>query len=260
VAKPIDSDSVVLSTKNTMVLSGEVNGESVSQVIQDAKNLGKKSDIFHKSPIYLFLNTPGGTIQGGFILIEALNGLDRTVSTVTLFAASMGFQIVQNLKGERLILKNGVLMSHRAAGEFEGQFGGTSPSQVESRLAFWNQRILELDIQTVKRTNGKQTLESYQKSYANEMWVTGSDAVKNGYADRIVTVRCDSSLNGVTTHQISFMGLSLLYDLSKCPIDASPTNIRLAQKNDNIPNERLEEVKNRFIQQYTSRIVEHPYW
>jgi ATP-dependent Clp protease, protease subunit len=227
-----NTDSVVLSKDNVIVLNTQVDGESTAAVISKAKELdlalsGLKERYTGKKPLYIFLNTPGGSIQSGLEMIEALNGLGRPVNTITLFAASMGFQIAQNL-GDRLILRNGVLMSHRAKGGFEGEFGGQFPSQVDSRFALWNSRINELDQKTVGRTNGKQTLESYRKQYANEMWLTGSQSVAQGYADKVVNVKCDKTLDGVTTHELSFLGIPIQYDLDNCPLNTSPMNIRIS--------------------------------
>lgn len=223
---------VVLSADNTVVLASEVTGQSVGEVLTKAKeldnsgSLASKVGLKNKKPIYLFLSTPGGSIQAGLELIQGLQGLNRPISTVTNFAASMGFQIVQGL-GERLILKNGVLMSHRAAGGIEGEFGGTRPSQLDSRYNFWLSRLNEMDQQTVDRTKGKQTLASYQKEYATEMWLTGTQSVNEGYADRVISLRCDSTLSGVTTKSINFMGLSISYDLDNCPLNSAPMNIRV---------------------------------
>ncbi|CAM6004799.1 unnamed protein product, partial [Sphagnum balticum] len=94
----------------------------------------------------------GGGIQSGLEMTEALNGLGCPVDTVTLFAASMGWQIAQSL-GERLILKNGVMMSHHATGEAQGEFGGSIRTQMENRQQLWIDRVRELDEQTVRRTN-----------------------------------------------------------------------------------------------------------
>lgn len=225
------SDTVILSRDNTIVLNSEVNGESVSSVISKAKSLDgnvikNKLGLGDKRPMYLFLNTPGGSIQAGLEMIEALHGMDRPVNTVTLFAASMGFQIAQNL-GDRLILKNGVLMSHRARGAFEGEFGGQAPSQIESRYTLWKSRLDELDAITVSRTKGKQTIASYQNQYSSEMWLTGQQSVDRGYADRVVKVKCDSSLSGTTVHEVqTFIG-NVKYELDNCPINTSPTNIQV---------------------------------
>lgn len=257
-----ESNLVVLSKSNTVVLSGEVNGENASQVIVRARQLSEGR--FQKNkPLYLFMNTPGGSIQTGLEMIEALNGISRPVTTVSLFSASMGFQIAQGL-GERLVLANGILMSHRASGQFSGNFGGKSPSQIDSRYGLWLTRLTELDKQTVKRTKGKQTLESYQNAYADELWLTGAQAVAGGYADRVVTVQCDSSLNGVNTHSITFFGFHISYDLDNCPVNTNPMNIRVDSPDEkkNILPEKAEEIKNRFLEQYinTRRAVYPMYW
>lgn len=228
--KQESADFITLSKSNTISLNSQVDGESTTAIISQAKDLdaalssGFLSD--KKAPIYLFLNTPGGSIQSGLEMIEALNGIGRPVNTITLFAASMGFQIAQNL-GDRLILKSGILMSHRASGGFEGQFGGQYPSQIDSRYALWKTRLDEMDKQTVSRTKGKQTLESYQKQYASEMWITGTQSVEQGYADRVVTIKCDKTLNGTTAHEVSFMGMPVEYELDNCPINTSPIRVHL---------------------------------
>lgn len=252
--------TIILSKKNTVILSSEIDGDSVGQAIADAKRIDSKHK---KSPIYLFMNTPGGDIQAGMELLESLHGLSRPVNTITLFSASMGFELVQNL-GDRLILQNGILMSHRAVGEFKGSFGGKRPSQMDNRYNLWLSRIQEFDEQTVKRTNGKQTLDSYQKAYSDELWLTGKQAVESGYADRIVTVKCDSSLSGFTTHNMSLFGLTILYDLDNCPVHTSPMNIRIGssdQKN-GLPQGQVEEIKAKFVQLYTLKLhtVIPPYW
>ncbi len=256
------STSVTLTSENTLVLNSEVSGESVSAVIAKAKELDSNMNSRLKNPLggknkplYLFLNTPGGSIQSGLELIESLKGLGRPVNTVTLFAASMGFQIAQNLD-DRLILQTGVLMSHHAAGEFEGYFGGSSPSQMDTRYQLWLDRVRELDEQTVKRTNGKQTYESYTKQYDHEMWLTGTKSVEQGYADRVVTVKCDASLTGVTSHTASFMGMNIAYDLDACPLNTSPLNVRVSGgggaiiiTSEGLDN-RAEEIKKEFLKQY----------
>ena len=74
-------DTIVLSKANLLVLDGEVNGESTSAIIAKAKELdaamnGKFSRLMGpQKPLYLFVNSPGGGIQSGLELIEALQVL-----------------------------------------------------------------------------------------------------------------------------------------------------------------------------------------
>jgi ATP-dependent protease ClpP protease subunit len=259
-SKGDDKDSVTLSASNLIVLNGEVNGENTAAVISKAKELcnaskegiAKKVGLGKETRLKLFLYTPGGSIQAGLEMIEALNGLGCPVDTVTLFAASMGWQIAQNL-GERLILRNGVMMSHHATGQESGEFGGSVKSQMENRQQLWLDRVRELDEQTVKRTNGKQTYESYTKEYDHEVWLTGTKSVAEGYSDRIVSMRCDSSLNGVDTHTISFMGVPILYDLDKCPINTSPMNVRIGLPEGKLTAEMSNLVKEKFLLDYSNK-------
>lgn len=231
-AKPVKK--IILTSQNTLSLNDAVTGQSVADVIGKAKELDNTGILGgvtgkNKEPIYFFLRTPGGSIQSGLEMFEALNGLNRPVDTITMFAASMGFQTVQNL-GKRYIVQSGVLMSHRASGGFEGQFGGQKPSPMDSQKNFWEQRLQEMDEKTVERSKGKQTLASYQAQYAPDMWITGRQAIEQGYADEIVQVQCDASLAGVTTKNASFLGIiNLQYDLDNCPLNTTPMNIRVSR-------------------------------
>jgi len=245
-SKESPDDTIVLSKKNLLVLNSEVNGDSVGALIMKAKELSDKTN--SKKPLYLYLNSPGGSVISGLELIEALKGLGRPVHTVCAFCASMAFQLVENLDN-RYVLQSSIMMSHRAAGEFSGSFGGTSPSQLDQRMRLFIQITKEMDAQTVKRSKGLQTMESYQKAYANELWVTGQEAISQGYADSIVKVKCDSTLSGFTTHSINFMGLNVDYDLADCPINNSPMNVRIGDHK-GVTDEYVSHVKKLFVTSY----------
>lgn len=223
VSLTVNAKDVILTNSNTIVLNDQVDSASVSQVMQEVQKLD--STIKSGEPIYLFLNTPGGSIQDGLELMEYLNSINRPIHTITLFAASMGFQIVQS-QGSRLILKNGILMSHEASGGVRGSFSDGN-SQLDSRYRLWLARILELDVQTVKRTNGKQTLKSYRESYKNELWLTGTQAVEQGYADEVVTAKCSKEMTGTRDTKINFMGADILISYSQCPLNTNPLSIEL---------------------------------
>ncbi len=235
-AKAAQQKTITLSADNVISVNGVIDEDTVSTVIQKARELDAKLSSSlseklavklgkEKKHLILFMYTPGGDIQKGFELIDALKGLGRPVDTVTLFAASMGFQIVQSM-GARYSLPSGVLMSHQAYGGMEGSFG-PERSQLRSRYEFWLKRVNELDELTVSRTKGKQTLKSYQDAYKDEIWDTGAASVKDGYADEVVVAQCDSGLLGVETHTVSFMGIPIKYDTDKCPLNTAYMNIRV---------------------------------
>lgn len=221
-ASTVSTKEITLTKDNTLVLNEAFTGPSISNLIGEAKEIN--ANLKSGYPIYLFLNTPGGSIQAGLELIEFLKGLNRPVHTVTLFSASMGFQLVQHL-GKRYILKYGVLMSHKAAGGFRGEFGG-GDSQIDSRYGLWLRRLNTMDKQTVKRTKGKKNLKQYQSEYDNELWLNGEESVKNGYADSVVSVKCGESLNGTNSKDIRGLGFNLIVSFDNCPIRTYPVSIK----------------------------------
>jgi ATP-dependent protease ClpP protease subunit len=210
-------NGIVLTKDNTIVMDDYFSGEKVAQVTQKAKDLDAK--LQSNEPLYLVLDSGGGSTEAGIELIENLNNLNRPVKTVTLFAASMGFQTVEGLRGERLITENGTLMSHKARGGFYGEF----PGQLDSRYNHYLRRVQRLDAQVVKRTNGKHTAKSYAALIENEHWCDGADCIAQGFADRVVKPSCDQSLKG--THnalydRFIYMGhvVEIVDVMSNCPL------------------------------------------
>ena len=218
----LEAKDLVLTSDNTLVLNGAVGSASTAQLMEEATGLDAKLQSGY--PIYLFLYTPGGSIQAGLELIEFLKGLNRPVHTISLFSASMGWQIQQHL-GHRYVMNYSVLMSHKARGGFEGSFGG-GISQLDARYGLWLRRIDLMDKVTVKRTKGKQTLDSYRSSYSHELWLNGSEAVQKGYADELVVVKCDSTLQGNKDVVIDLGFFKLTAIFPKCPTKTSPLDIR----------------------------------
>jgi ATP-dependent Clp protease protease subunit len=212
------TSELVLNSDNTIILDDEVNDETVARVTHKAQQMDSK--LKSGDPIYLVLYTPGGSIQAGLEMITMLKGLNRPVHTVTLFAASMGFQTVQGL-GTRYITPFGTLMAHKARGQFSGEF----PGQIDSRYVYYIKRLNELDRITVSRSGGKLTEKSFKELYADEVWIDGFDAKNYGLADQVVTIKCDASLNGTRDNILNFMGFSIKLVLSACPLIMGPLEI-----------------------------------
>lgn len=231
-------DQVVLTTYNTVTLSSQVDDESVTKVFAEASALHEM--LPDDDVIYLVLNTPGGSIDAGLELIDNLKSLNRTIKPICIFCASMGFQIFQNLN-ERLMVNRGELMSHKARGGFGPlEFGGKEPSQTTNRISHWTKRVNQLDVTTVQRTKGKQTLASYQDAYDNELWLSSGEAIKGGYADQVVNVVCDSTLAGVRTQEVDYMGLAITLTFSKCPIVTGLLGVEINIKTRNGTTVRLD--------------------
>lgn len=216
ISESIPTSHVVLTIDNTVNFRLPFTRESVADAIASLNKLD--STLPSNYPIYLTLSTPGGSVMAGLELYAFIKGMNRPVHTVTFFAASMGFQTVQQL-GERHIVDFGRLMSHQAYGGFEGEFSH-GKSQIDARYDLWLTIVKEMDMKTVERTNGKQTLESYQAAYENEMWLTGKTAVKLGYADYLAKVSCHYSLlKEIETIVIANIFGKMTFTIPACPLD-----------------------------------------
>ena len=217
----INAKTVVLTDQNSMSLNGKVDGASMTALSARLQELNK---IETQEPIYLVVNSPGGSIYDGFDFIRFAKTSKRPIHTITILAASMAFQIVEAL-GDRYVTDYSTLMSHRAKGGFEGEF----PGQLNSRYEHVMSHILEQDQQVVSRTKGKQTLESYARLIANEYYANSSKAIKDGFADEKVEVSCDKSLDGSNDQKVDLGLFAVDVAFSNCPLIVSPLSIKVAR-------------------------------
>lgn len=206
---------ITLNSENTVSLFGPVDRGSIGEVMHELNRLsqiGKKED-----PIYLILYTPGGSVMAGLELINYMNTLRRPVHAVAIFAASMGFHILEN-SPVRYVTKYATVMSHRAAGGFQGDI----PQQVTSRLNHVIQLVDKMDEQVIARTNGKFDKKSYLELIRDEYWVVGDNTIKDGFADEVASLKCDDSLNGTTEKNFAVGPFLVRARVSKCPLITAP--------------------------------------
>ena len=207
---------LTLEAANTVVFRGPVTDDSVADAMLKITKMSrvlKKDDV-----IYLVLDTPGGSVFAGLSLIDLMKAIPQKIYTVTLFAASMGFQIVQN-SDTRYILPNGTLMSHRAFGGLRGQFDG----ELESRYKMVKRAIDYMDVIAAQRMGA--TLKAYKAMIVNEYWVHGFDAVQEKAADLQVLVQCGASLDGTETVKVRTMFGTVNALFSKCPLIKTPLGL-----------------------------------
>ena len=217
----VQAKTITLTSQNSMALNSQVDGSSMTSLME---KLGELNKIETTEPVYLVINSPGGSIYDGFDFIRFAQTSKRPIHTVTIFAASMAFQLVEAL-GDRYVTSYSTLMSHKASGGFKGEF----PGQLDSRYGHVLSHLIEQDKQVVSRTKGKQTLESYAQLIQNEYWANSTKAITDGFADEEVIVACDKSLEGSRDQEVNLGFFSLNVEFSNCPLITEPLRISLSR-------------------------------
>jgi len=208
---------IVLEKKNTLVLRGPVQEESVARL--QLKLLAMSQDLPADTPIFLVLDSPGGSVFAGMALIDHFRAIPQPVHTVTLFAASMAFQIAQNMD-IRYITNSGTLMSHRAK---LGGLGGQLDGEFESRYQSIKRAVDYLDAIASKRMGID--ISEYKQKIFNEYWVFGFDAPEEKAADFVASVNCGTSLSGITKESLDTPFGTVKVKFSECPLIRGPLEL-----------------------------------
>lgn len=212
IAKSAEATSISLGTDNTVNLRGEINDESVDAAIRQIYALEAKRGT-KDYPIYLVIDSPGGSIDSGENFIEAVKTV-RNLKTVTINAASMASAIVQALSGERLIVESGMQMYHRAAGSVSGYF---EDGEIESRLAYIKSVVRRMEQRSADRLGI--SLQDYKAKVVREWWMTAQQSIDARAADRTVNVKCTPEL--INTKQITTVNMLFFQvevEISACPL------------------------------------------
>jgi ATP-dependent protease ClpP protease subunit len=207
-------DTIVLTESNSVMLRGPVSWESVTEVQKDLLLLS--ASVRESQPIYIVLDSPGGSVPAADMFITTMQSLPQPIHTISIFSASAAFQIAQHGK-VRYGLRNTTLMSHRAVIRTSGQLDG----ELESRVNLYKNMVNIMDIVASNRVG--LSMEVYKEKILNEWWVYGQDNIKQNTLDKIVNMQCSKSLiKGTVEHTVDSLFGSRTFLFSKCPLLVAP--------------------------------------
>jgi len=143
--------------------------------------------------IYLYINSPGGSITAGMAIYDTMQYIQPDVVTVAMgMAASMGqFLLSSGTKGKRYITPNARVLLHQP----HGGFGGTaSDIQTQAQLILdMKRRLAEI---TAAQT-GK-TVEQINADGDRDRWFSAEEALEYGFVDHIRESAADVTGGGGT--------------------------------------------------------------
>ena len=164
--------------KNRVVLLGsDVNDDIANQICAQLLYLeGEDPD----ADIWLYINSPGGSVTAGMAIYDTMQFVSCDVATVCLgLAASMGqFLLTAGAPGKRYTLPNARVMMHQPLAGLRGQAADIA-IQAE-QLAYTKRRMAELIAQ-----HSGQDLEQIQADSERDRWFTAAEALEYGFIDHI---------------------------------------------------------------------------
>lgn len=159
-------------------LADEVNDTTASLVV--AQMLFLESEDPNKD-IYLYINSPGGSVTAGMAIYDTMNYIKCDVSTICMgMAASMGaFLLTAGTKGKRFALPNSEIMIHQPLGGAKGQ-----ATEIEIAAKHILRTKEKLNSILAERTG--QPLDVIVRDTDRDNYMTAEEALKYGLIDKIV--------------------------------------------------------------------------
>ena len=137
-----------------------------------------------KSDVWLYINSPGGSITAGMAIYDTMQFISCDVATVCVgLAASMGqFLLTAGAEGKRYSLPNARIMMHQPLAGLRGQAADIA-IQAE-QLAFTKRRMAEL----TSLHSGKPVAD-IQRDSERDRWFTAEQAKEYGLVDKVIVKR-----------------------------------------------------------------------
>ena len=171
-----------LLKERIIFMVGPVTDESANLVV--AQMLFLESENPDKD-IYLYINSPGGSVTAGLSIYDTMNFIKPDVSTLCLGqAASMGaFLLSAGTKGKRYALPNSRIMIHQPL--LGGLSGQASDIEIHAKeLMKIKQKLNEL----MAEHTGKR-LAQLEKDTDRDNFMSADDAHKYGLIDQVINSR-----------------------------------------------------------------------
>lgn len=158
-------------------LAGEINDNLANLVVAQMLYLEGKDP---SKDIYLYINSPGGSVSAGFAIYDTMNYIKSDVSTMCIgLAASMGaFLLSSGQKGKRFALPNSEIMIHQPLGGAHGQ---------ASDIAIQAGQILKAKekINNILAQNTGQPIDKIARDTDRDFYMTAEEALNYGLIDKV---------------------------------------------------------------------------
>lgn len=133
--------------------------------------------------IYLYVNTPGGSVSAGLAIVDTMNFIKADVQTIVMgMAASMGTIIASSgAKGKRFMLPHAEYMIHQPMG---GTGGGTQ--QTDMAIAAEHLLKTRNTLEKILADNSGKSVKQIHKDAERDYWMSAKETLDYGFIDQIM--------------------------------------------------------------------------
>jgi len=172
-----------LLKERIIFIDGEVHDQMASIAVASLLHLEAEDS---ERDIYMYINSPGGSVVAGNAIINTMDFIKPDVCTiVTGMAASMGSMLLTSgAKGKRFALPDSTVMIHQISSGGRGTYSDLEISLNETK------RLRQRLYGRLARTTGH-TFEEIEAACDRDNYMSPEDALAFGLIDRIVTSRND---------------------------------------------------------------------
>ena len=169
-----------LGVERILFLGCEVNDAVANALVAQVLYLDSDDN---SKPIYLYINSPGGSVTAGLAIYDTIQYVKSEVVTICVgLAASMGaFLLASGAKGKRLALPHSRVMIHQP-------LGGTARRQA-SDIEIEAKEILRIkDLLNARMAEmSGQSIEKIAKDSDRDYFMSAEEAKAYGLIDRVIT-------------------------------------------------------------------------
>ncbi|RCS59813.1 ATP-dependent Clp endopeptidase proteolytic subunit ClpP [Parvibium lacunae] len=172
-----------LLKERVIFLVGPINDQMANLVVAQLLFLESENP---EKDIYLYINSPGGSVSAGLAIFDTMQFIKPDVSTLcTGLAASMGaFLLAAGAKDKRYSLPNSRIMIHQPLGGVQGQ---ASDIEIHAKEILY----LRERLNSILAQQTGQPIEKIAKDTDRDNFLSAAEAASYGLIDKVLTRRAD---------------------------------------------------------------------
>jgi ATP-dependent Clp protease, protease subunit len=160
-------------------LGDDVNEHTANLIVAQLLFLDNEDS---KKDIYLYINSPGGSVYDAFAVYDTMQYVKSDVQTVGIGvqASAAAFLLSSGAKGKRFLLPHATVMIHQPS---SGTRGMVTDQEISLRESLRVKKLLE---QIMAKNTGQKPAQIHE-DMERDKWMTSEEAKKYGLIDAVIT-------------------------------------------------------------------------